>query len=67
LNRTFSTVDTTPIWPLTAAIFKNALHPNAAKLFLTWLLEPEQQVKTGTWSVRGYVSPPNGFKPMFSY
>jgi ABC-type Fe3+ transport system substrate-binding protein len=63
----FSTVDATPIWPLTGAIFKSAPHPNAAKLFLTWLLEPEQQIKTGTWSVRGDVPPPTGFKPIFSY
>jgi len=63
----FSTVDATPIWPLTGAIFKSAPHPNAAKLFLTWLLEPEQQIKTGTWSVRGDVPPPMGFKPIFSY
>jgi ABC-type Fe3+ transport system substrate-binding protein len=63
----FSTVDATPIWPLTGAIFKNAPHPNAAKLFLTWLLEPEQQVRTGTWSSRGDVPPPAGFKPIFSY
>ena len=46
----FSTKDATPIWPLTGAIFKDAPHPNAAKLFLGWLLEPAQQVATGTWS-----------------
>jgi len=63
----FSTVDATPIWPLTGAIFKSAPHPNAAKLFLTWLLEPEQQAKTGTWSSRGDVPPPAGFEPIFSY
>jgi ABC-type Fe3+ transport system substrate-binding protein len=63
----FSTVDPTPIWPLTGAIFKNAPHPNAAKLYLSWLLEPEQQSKIGTWSVRGDVPPPAGFKPIFQY
>jgi len=63
----FSTIDPTPIWPLTGAIFKRAPHPNAAKLFLTWLLAPEQQAKVGTWSVRSDVSPPAGFKPIFSY
>ena len=63
----FPTVDATPIWPLTGAIFKDAPHPNAAKLFLTWLLEPEQQVATGTWSARGDVAPPAGYKPIFSY
>jgi ABC-type Fe3+ transport system substrate-binding protein len=48
----FSTVDATPIWPLTGAIFKKAPHPNAARLFMKWLLEPEQQASTGTWSAR---------------
>jgi ABC-type Fe3+ transport system substrate-binding protein len=63
----FAENDATPIWPLTGAVFKNAPHPNAAKLFLTWLLEPEQQAKVGTWSVRADVPPPAGFKPIFSY
>ena len=63
----FSTVDATPIWPLTGAIFKDAPHPNAAKLFLSWLLEPEQQARTGTWSSRKDVPPPAGYKPIFDY
>ncbi len=41
----FPTVDAMPIWPLTGAIFKGAPHPNAAKLFISWLLAPEQQVQ----------------------
>jgi ABC-type Fe3+ transport system substrate-binding protein len=63
----FSTVDATPIWPLTGAIFKDAPHPSAAKLFLSWLLEPEQQATTGTWSSRRDVPPPEGFRPIFGY
>jgi ABC-type Fe3+ transport system substrate-binding protein len=63
----FPTVDATPIWPLSGAIFKDAPHPNAAKLFLTWLLEPEQQIATGTWSGRSDVPPPAGYQPIFSY
>jgi ABC-type Fe3+ transport system substrate-binding protein len=63
----FSTIDPTPIWPLTGAIFKAAPHPNAAKLFLGWLIEPAQQVATGTWSSRKDVPPPAGFKPIFDY
>ncbi len=46
----FSEADPLPIWPYTAAIFKAAPHPNAAKLFLAWYLSPEQQAKTGNWS-----------------
>jgi ABC-type Fe3+ transport system substrate-binding protein len=61
------TVDALPVWPLTGAIFKNAPHPNAAKLFLSWLLEPEQQAKLPTWSPRSDVPPPAGYKPLLSY
>ena len=43
----FPQSDPLPIWPFTAAIFKSAPHPNAAKLFLTWYLSPEEQAKTG--------------------
>jgi ABC-type Fe3+ transport system substrate-binding protein len=63
----FSTIDPTPIWPLTGAVFKNAPHPNAGKLFLSWLLEKDQQANVGTWSVRSDVPPPTGYKPIFSY
>jgi ABC-type Fe3+ transport system substrate-binding protein len=61
------TVDALPIWPLTGAIFKDAPHPNAAKLFMSWLLEPEQQAKLPTWSPRSDVPPPAGYKPILSY
>jgi len=61
------TVDALPIWPLSGAIFKGAPHPNAAKLFLSWLLEPEQQSKLPTWSPRSDVPPPAGYKPILSY
>jgi ABC-type Fe3+ transport system substrate-binding protein len=63
----FPTVDATPIWPLPGAIFKDAPHPNSAKLFLTWLLEPAQQGAVGTWSSRSDVAPPAGYKPILSY
>jgi ABC-type Fe3+ transport system substrate-binding protein len=61
------TGDALPIWPLSGAIFKNAPHPNAAKLFISWLLEPEQQSKLPTWSPRSDVPPPAGYKPILSY
>jgi len=63
----FSTEDATPIWPLTGGVFKEAPHPNAGKLFLAWLLEPEQQAGTGTWSPRKDLPPPAGYQPIFSY
>jgi ABC-type Fe3+ transport system substrate-binding protein len=63
----FPANDEMPIWPLTAAIFKDAPHPNAAMLFLSWLLSPEQQATLGTWSPRADVAPPAGFRPILSY
>jgi len=60
----FSAVDPLPVWPLTTGIFKDAPHPNAAKLFLSWYLSKEQQARLGTWSVRSDVPPPQGLKPL---
>src|SRR5579863_9978871 len=63
----FPQSDPLPIWPFTAAIFKSAPHPNAAKLFLTWYLSPEVQTKMGNWSPRSDVPAPYGWKPILSY
>jgi ABC-type Fe3+ transport system substrate-binding protein len=63
----FPQSDPLPIWPLTAAIFKSAPHPNAAKLFLSWYLSPEWQSKTGNWSPRSDVPAPYDWKRILSY
>jgi len=63
----FSSVDATPIWPLDGAIFKDAPHPNGARLFMSWFLEPQQQTFAGNWSARNDVPPPAGLKPILSY
>jgi ABC-type Fe3+ transport system substrate-binding protein len=63
----FSAVDPMPIWPQTTSIFKDAPHPNAAKLYITWFLAKEQQSRTGTWSTRLDVPPPSGHKPILDY
>jgi ABC-type Fe3+ transport system substrate-binding protein len=63
----FSSIDRMPIWPQTTAIFKDAPHPNAAKLYITWFLAKEQQSRIGTWSSRMDVAPPAGLKPIFDY
>jgi ABC-type Fe3+ transport system substrate-binding protein len=55
------------IFTLTAGIFKDAPHPNAAKLFLTWYMSKDQQSRTGVFSARTDVPPPAGAKPLFSY
>jgi ABC-type Fe3+ transport system substrate-binding protein len=62
-----SAQDPTPIFTLTAGIFKDAPHPNAAKLFLTWYMAKEQQSRTGVFSARTDVPPPAGYSPLFSY
>ena len=63
----FSAEDETPVFTVTGGIFRNAPHPNAAKLFLTWYLAKEQQSRIGTFSPRLDVPPPQGFKPLTSY
>jgi ABC-type Fe3+ transport system substrate-binding protein len=62
----FSEIDPTPVWAQTAATFKVSPHPNAARLFLSWWLQKEQQAKLDTWSVRVDVPPPEGLPPLFS-
>ena len=52
---------------LTGAIFKKAPHSNAARLFLNWYMEPDQQVATGAFSARTDVAPPSPFKPLQTY
>ena len=59
--------DEAPVFTLTGGIFKDAPHPNAAKLYVTWFLAKEQQAKVGSFSSRGDVAPPEGFKPLTSY
>jgi len=63
----FSEVDETPVFTLTGGIFKDAPHPNAARLYLTWYLAKEQQTRLGTFSSRTDVAPPEGFRPLTSY
>jgi ABC-type Fe3+ transport system substrate-binding protein len=49
------------------AIFKDAPHPTAAKLWLQWYMAKEQQSRIGTWSARRDVAPPFGLKPILEY
>jgi len=63
----FPTDDAMPIWGQLGAIFKDAPHPNAAKLYLQWYMAREQQSRIGTWSARNDVPPPFGLKPILQY
>ncbi len=67
IEAVLSQVDAVPVFLVAAAIFKDAPHPNGAKLFLDWYLAKEQQSRTGTFSARSDVSPPEGFQPLSSY
>jgi ABC-type Fe3+ transport system substrate-binding protein len=59
--------DDIPVFLVAVALFKDAPHPNAAKLFIDWYLAKEQQSRTGAFSARADVAPPEGFKPLSSY
>jgi hypothetical protein len=52
---------------LTGGNFKDAPHPNAAKLYLTWFLAKEQQSRLGSFSRASTCRPPEGFQPFASY
>ncbi len=63
----FSAADPTPIFYNSAGILRAAPHPNAAKLFVNWLLAPQQQIGARNWSPRSDVAPPAGMKPLSAY
>ncbi|KLO94714.1 uncharacterized protein LW93_13533 [Fusarium fujikuroi] len=48
-------------WPQTAAILKDAPHPEGAKLLHNYILSEEYQSTMGLWSVRRDVATPAGF------
>jgi ABC-type Fe3+ transport system substrate-binding protein len=61
------TDDYLPIFFTAEAILKDAPHPNAAKLFVTWFLSKEWQSRTGVYSSRSDVPPPAGLPQLSSY
>jgi ABC-type Fe3+ transport system substrate-binding protein len=67
LEVVFSASDPTPIFYNTAGILRAAPHPNAAKLYVNWVMSREQQISTGNWSARSDVPPPVGMKPLSGY
>jgi ABC-type Fe3+ transport system substrate-binding protein len=57
-------------WAQHAAIFREAKHPAAAKLFLSWLTSADAQqaaIATWTWPVRKDVPQPAWLKPLSAY
>ena len=59
--------DFLPVSFTAEAILKEAPHPNAAKLYVTWLLSKEWQSRAGVYSSRSDVPPPAGLPPLSSY
>jgi ABC-type Fe3+ transport system substrate-binding protein len=67
IEAVLSQADAIPVFLVAAAIFRDAPHPNGAKLFLDWYLAKEQQSRTDTFSPRSDVPAPEGFQPLSSY
>jgi ABC-type Fe3+ transport system substrate-binding protein len=59
--------DTFLSWAHPAAIFRKARHPEAAKLYMSWLLSPELQGTGRQWSVRRDMPDPTGMGPLSAY
>jgi ABC-type Fe3+ transport system substrate-binding protein len=56
-----------PMFFTSEAILKDAPHPNAAKLYVSWFLSKEQQSRIGVYSSRSDVPPPAGLMPLAGY
>lgn len=54
-------------WAQTGAIFKDARHPAAAKLYLSWMLSLPVASNPRQFPIRMDVVPPRGFKPLDQY
>ncbi|PSH62101.1 ABC transporter substrate-binding protein [Phyllobacterium sophorae] len=61
------TTDSFLSWAHPAAIFRRARNPEAAKLYLSWLLSPEIQGARRQWSVRRDMPAPEGLEPIIAY
>jgi ABC-type Fe3+ transport system substrate-binding protein len=59
--------DYLPVFFAAEAILKDAPHPNAAKLYVTWYLSMEWQSRMGTYSPREDVPSPPGLPPLSNY
>lgn len=54
-------------WAQTGAIFKDAKHPAAAKLYMSWMLSLPMQSQPRQFPLRMDVAPLPGFKPLSQY
>jgi ABC-type Fe3+ transport system substrate-binding protein len=60
----FSPIESTPVFYNTLGILKRAPHPNAARLFVNWLLSPRSQIATRGYSARPDVPQPKDLPPL---
>jgi ABC-type Fe3+ transport system substrate-binding protein len=65
LKTVMSAKDQTPVFFTAGGILKRAPHPNAAKLFLTWMLSKDHRNPT-LYSPRRDLPPPTGLPPLTS-
>jgi ABC-type Fe3+ transport system substrate-binding protein len=61
------TDDFLPVFFTAEAILKDAPHPNAAKLFVTWFLSKEWQSRSGGYSSRLDLQAPAGLPSLSKY
>lgn len=54
-------------WAHPTAIFRQARHPQAARLYVSWLLSAERQGAGTAWSVRRDMPNPKGYGPLAQY
>ncbi len=59
--------DFLPVFYSAEAILKNAPHPNAARLYVTWCLSRQWQGQTGLYSSRQDIPGPNGLPRLTDY
>ncbi|HEY7242844.1 MAG TPA: extracellular solute-binding protein [Xanthobacteraceae bacterium] len=59
--------DLVPVFFAAEAILKNAPHPNAAKLYVTWFLSRQWQSQLGVYSSRQDVPAPAGLPRLMDY
>ncbi|KXH46358.1 ABC transporter [Colletotrichum nymphaeae SA-01] len=61
LNASFPTEGLFVSWPRSVAIFKDAPHPEASKLFANFLLDDGFQRNSSQWSARKDITAPGGY------
>lgn len=55
-------------WPQMAVIFRESPNKEAARLYISWMLDPERiRAMPFQWVVRRDVENPGGYDPVFSY